>query len=130
MLSLKYTCLFIAVASAFLDATPIPRPQSDDDFGLSSQILNSDDTFLNSPARTGRQNFFYDYPLSYFDNYRSPSYSDYYNSFYDPYYAPEPPRRPHTNSYPSKKRLQGNRRKGFPFEPTTQKYTIWDLARK
>lgn len=126
----KFVCLFVVVVSASLDASPVPQNELNS-LDLTGQIFDKDDTFFNTPARNGRQNYFYDYPYSYpsYDFYKSPAYPDYYNSFYDTSnYAPQSNRRPHINGYPSKKKSQ--RRKGFPFEPTTQKYTIWDLARK
>lgn len=132
MYSLKFVCFLVVIASASLEATPIPQIQADD-FGFVDRALNADDLFSGSPSRQERQNYFYDYPFSYSDYYKQiPAYPDYYNSYYDPsYYAPapnvpQPNRRP--NGYPSKKKTQ--RRKGSPFEPTTQKYTVWDLARK
>lgn len=123
-------CLIIFVAFAALDAGPVPQRQPDD-IELNGPNLGVDDTNLEIPKRNGRQYNFNDYPFSsyQYDFFKSPAYSDYYNSFYDPsYFAPQPNRRPQINGYPSKKKSQ--RRKGFPFGPTTQKYTIWDLARK
>lgn len=131
MYSLKFVCFLIVIAIASLEASPVPQTQAND-FSFVDRALNADDLFSGSPSRQGRQNYFYDYPFSYADYYNKPvpAYPDYYNSYYDPsYYAPapvpQPNRRP--SGYPSKKT---QRRKGSPFEPTTQKYTVWDLARK
>lgn len=129
MESWKFVCFLVVVVLALLEASPIPQTSADD-FGFIDRVLEADSTLSGTPTRNGRQNYFYDYPFSYpYDYYKQvPAYPDYFNSFYDPYYAPQPERRPQPNVYPSKKKTQ--RRKGFPFEPTTQKYSVWDLARK
>lgn len=131
----KILCLVVAITFALLEASPLLQRQDVRKNELSGQIAEADNTLSKIPQRKGRQNYFYDYPFSFpYDFFKSPSYPDYFNPYYDPssYYSsyqsnqkqyPYP-----YGPYPSKKKTR--RRKGNSFEPTTQKYTVWDLARK
>lgn len=106
------------------------RPQKFDAF--SGDINNR-----QTETRTGRQGgFSYDYFAYPSENYYQPSYyPDYYGSYYDSL-AYKPTRRPNINNspvgysnphYPSR-RKHDQRRKNV--EANTQRWTVWDLARK
>lgn len=118
-------------------AVPVPKMSTDeaelihrpnyDTFDGANKNSNNDD---RQTVRNGRQNGFYDY-FSYPSEYSQPSYyPDYYSSYYDSF-AYKPTIRPTVNrapiGYPSRKKFD-QRRKNF--EASTQRWTVWDLARK
>lgn len=124
---ISWAVLFILITTvfAFLDASPFPQSDFGDFEEYNDQV---DDSFRNKLARNRRQNYYYDYPFANpYDYYKAPAYPDYYNPYYQPsYFNLQPNRKPF--GYNTSKK--SHRRKGNPFEPTTQKYTVWDLARK
>lgn len=126
MLSLKIVCLFV-ITLVYSKASPVPQ-RSTSDFESNNQLFGSDDLF-NIPQRTGRQYYYddlYSFPYEY---YNAPSYSSYYDPYYNPAPVPAPaPYAPYPSPVAYPPRRKGNRREGLPFQSTTQKYTIWDLA--
>lgn len=126
MFSWIVSCLLITITLAYSKAIPIPQNEID---GLSNQVFGSDDLFLGASKRTGRQGYYYDDFFSFPSEYSNGlSYSDYYSSYYDPsYYAPRPrPPAAAVPAYVPYKKTSHRRQGGF--GPTTQKYTVWDLA--
>lgn len=132
---------FGAIATSY--AIPVPKISSSKAETELRQLEFTDPSNEGKQAvRSGRQGGgFYDY-FAYQQNpypseYSQPSYyPDYYGSYYDSMayqpLPPPPPRRPSTinsssNGYP-KRRKFNQRRKNI--EASTQRWTVWDLARK
>lgn len=135
MSSLKI--IYFVCAVAFAVANPIKESKAPNKAGQDDSIDIFDATPLK---REQRQNYFN--PFEYYDSAPSypsyPSYGDYsgYNpSFprennYFGYYPQQQPAYHRPSYYGNKKTKKNNRRKYRPFEATSQKYTVWDLARK
>lgn len=135
-------CLLVAFgAIAICHAIPVSKKDSVKAEADLRQLEFADAYNDNTQSvRSGRQGGgFYDYfayqnqnPSEY---YQQSYYPDYFGSYYDSMaYQPQPPRRPSTiniNSsplvYPSRRKYN-QRRKNI--EASTQRWTVWDLARK
>lgn len=139
-MQLWWWCLLIAFeATTISHAIPVPEMSSAETELRQLELDKFAGVNNNRQAvRNGRQGGFYDYfayPSEYPSDYHQPSYyPDYYGSYYDSMaYQPtrRPTRRPSTiNSpigYPSRRKFN-QRRKNI--EASTQRWTVWDLARK
>lgn len=132
--------LFAFGAFAIAHAIPVPKMSSAERDEI-RQLDVASKSNAEQAVRNGRQGGgFYDYfaynpyPSPYQSDYNQPSYyPDYYGSYFDSmaYQPPPPPQQPIINSspvgYPSRRKYN-KRRKNF--EATTQRWTVWDLARK
>lgn len=116
--------LLLTIAIVWIEAKPLAENIDPMYTGRRQADLSARAATLHHPSnRHARQGFFspYDYygGLSYDTN----MYSDYYqpqtNYISTDYHYQQPIRR-----------QPARRRNARPFGPTTQKYTIWDLARK
>lgn len=131
----KISCLLIVMGVLHSEAGPLPKEKDTTEGNRASeaqenQALIPTNSHGNSQTRQGRQAYFYDYYSSPYDYYKSPYYSDYFNNYYDssPYQQAAPAYQQHPQRvYPSRKKYTQRRRN---FKATTQKYSIWDLARK
>lgn len=125
MIALKYSCLLIAATIASSNANPLPQKDA-------SKVgeVEYNQKYSNTVAREARQGYNYDYPYENLLEYYKTYYPDYYNAYYDQAYQQYYPQRPsyYGNNISTRKKYN-NRRQGL-FEPTTQKYTVWDLAKK
>lgn len=139
-ITIVYTLCIVALVT--IKANPIPDKNKE--IEMASTIDKTSDIYELKPGkRQQRQGYFN--PYEYYDNSPSyPSYGDYnyggagagaasaqrdYN-YYDnqqAYYYHRPSFYGNGNK---KNKKSNNRRKFRPFEATSQKYTVWDLARK
>lgn len=120
----KISLLLLTMAIVWIEAKPLVENAQQMYTGQRDADLSARTATLHRPSnRHARQGFFspYDYygGLSYDTN----GYGDYYqpqsNYISSDYYYQQPIRR-----------QPARRRNARPFGPTTQKYTVWDLARK
>lgn len=141
MVSWQLTCTLIIVSVALASGSPLPKKEAVES-ARRGRVLEADDDISNTPERKGRQGFF-DYFSSPYGNYKSQQYPDYssfhFGNFYDspsygspsygsPSYGSQSsrPSRPSYNK-PARKRYDQRRKQ---FEGTTQRWTVWDLAKK
>lgn len=137
-LPLSVVYLLCIVAHVTIEANPIPNKLKEVERASNTE-KTSDMYELKPGKRQQRQGYFN--PYDYYDNSPSyPSYGDYnygaagaqrdYN-YYGSYNPQAYYHRPsyYGNGY-KKDKKNNNRRKYRPFEATSQKYTVWDLARK
>lgn len=123
----KLPCLLIIISIIFANGKPLPKEDVIEG-ARRGRVLATDDKVPRIPERRSRQGFYDYFSYSYpFDYYKSPQYSDYtsfqFGSNYDaPAYNPRP-----SSNKPARKRYDKQRKQ---FEGTTQRWTIWDLARK
>lgn len=116
--------------------------------GTAANVAAATAAPLANRARGQRQGYGYGYnPYDYYDNGAAyPSYGDYYggpspprNNYYNGYQQPSQydymygyyPG--YNNNYVNRRRNGNTKRRQFrprPIEATSQKYTVWDLARK
>lgn len=118
--------LTVFVIFTICHAVPVPKKgATETDLSRKEFDAQPGDSNNRQAARNGRQSGFYDYFAYPSEYYQQPYYPDYYGS-----------RRPNINSspigypnayYPSR-RKHDQRRKNV--EASTQRWTVWDLARK
>lgn len=128
MLSWKWPLLMIMLCAAFSTGSPLRRADLDDS-ARRGQISEIDDELSYKPARNGRQGF-YDYFSNPYEYYKAPNYPD-YSSYYGSYFdSPTYNQSPYVNRPAQKvsRKKYDQRRKQF--EASTQRWTVWDLARK
>lgn len=125
----------------WIEATPLRKENIDRNNVVDRRTNPSEQLSMDLSNREARQSYFYQ-PYDYYGGYNNnnfPSYgdSDYYaqsnnNFFSDYYYGTQEPTYHRPSYYGGKKSKKNKRRRGYrpSYEVTSQKYTIWDLARK
>lgn len=141
MLHWNYFCVFVAVIVCAI-GSPLPEEKE-----IPSDLnpIDSQEVESKSSGRQERHGFayldgYYNYPNAYYNSYPSDLQYNYHPQQYYPHpaYYPAPASYP---NYASSNNIEpahsldyqkAHRRRYRPnrFEATSQKYTIWDLARK
>lgn len=129
MLSWRLLFLTIVLCAAFSSGSPLRRADLDLESARRGEVFEINEKLSKEPIRSGRQGF-YDYFSNPYEYYKAPNYPD-YSSYYGSYFdSPTYNQNPYVNRPAPKvsRKKYDQRRKQF--EASTQRWTVWDLARK